>query len=173
MPATKLAVTSSPPICIPDGFKGYSVDSFCLQHVPSEDLECVLIPGGLVKDRTERMGLDIARDLANEEFHAICVLRGGYQFFNDLLEVIRRYHRLNADLPVENDDKSRHTRRIRMEFIRVISYENESSTGNVRIMGIENLKALRGQVSVHQRWGNNTYTIFFIYNCTFVITLTL
>lgn len=147
MPSTKMAVTSSPAICIPDGFKGYPVESFCLQHVPREDLDCVLVPGGLVKDRTERMGLDIARDLSNEEFHAICVLRGGYQFFNDLLEVIRRYHRLNADLPVEDSDKSRHTRRIHVEFIRVKSYEDDSSSGNVRISGIENLKALRGQVN--------------------------
>ncbi|KAG9509993.1 Hypoxanthine-guanine phosphoribosyltransferase [Fragariocoptes setiger] len=141
---TQLQVTSSPPICISDDFTGYPIDSFCLQHVPAEDLESVLVPGGLVKDRIERMGLDIARDLANEEFHALCVLRGGYQFFNDLLEVIRRFHRLNPDQSAL-ELKSRRTRRIHVEFIRLKSYEDDSSGGDVKIMGIENLKSLKGK----------------------------
>lgn len=138
-----MKVTKSPPINIPDSFKGYPIESFCLQHVPAEDLESVLVPGGLVKDRIERLGLDIAKDLENEEFYALCVLRGGYQFFNQLLEVIRQYHRLNADEITAGSNKM--ARRIHVEFIRLVSYEDDESLGSVKIIGIENLKCLRNQ----------------------------
>lgn len=139
-----MRVTKSPPIDIPDSFKGYPIESFCLQHVPREDLDSVLVPGGLVKDRIERLGLDIAHDLQNEEFYALCVLRGGYQFFNQLLDVIRQYHRLNTD-ESNIGIKQGVARRIHVEFIRLVSYEDDASVGNVKIIGIENLKCLRNQ----------------------------
>lgn len=136
--------TQSPPIYIPDSFEGYPVSSFCLQHVPADDLSSVLIPGGLVKDRIERLGFDISSDLAKEDFIFLCVLKGGFQFFNQLIEVVRQHHRFNADQSMQGI-KAGKAQRIQAEFIRLISYENDSSKGKVQIIGMENLASLRGQ----------------------------
>lgn len=144
MSENKMQVTRSPPICIPDSFKGFPISSFCLQHVPAEDLESVLIPGGLVRDRIERLGFDISTDMAKEDFIFLCVLKGGFQFFNQLLEVVRAYHRFNADQSLEGI-KAGKARRIQAEFIRLVSYENDTSTGSVRIIGLENLASLSGK----------------------------
>lgn len=140
----KMQTTLSPPIFIPDSFEGYPISSFCLQHVPADDLESVLIPGGLVRDRIERLGFDISTDLAHEEYIFLCVLKGGFQFFNQLLEVVRQYHRFNADQSLQGI-KAGKARRIQAEFIRLVSYEDDASLGSVRIIGLENLASLRGQ----------------------------
>jgi hypoxanthine phosphoribosyltransferase len=95
------------------------------------------------------LACDIAIDLANEPFVALCVLKGGYQFFNDLLDKIRQLYRyrsssqsLNKDLL---DDKL-DAQQIRVEFIRLKSYEDEKTTGNIKVIGIESLDSLRGKV---------------------------
>lgn len=139
-----LKITKSPSIYIPDSFQGYPTSSFCLQHVPADDLESVLIPGGLVKDRIEKLGFDISYDLNQEDFTLLCVLKGGFQFFNQLLEVIRQYHRFNADTSMEWS-KGGKARRIQAEFIRLVSYEDDSSRGSVKIIGLESLSSLRGK----------------------------
>lgn len=138
-------VTKSPPIFIPDSFEGYPISSFCLQHVPVDDLESVLIPGGLVKDRIERLGFDIATDFANEDFTFLCVLKGGFQFFNLLLDVVRHYYQFNRNHSQNNLEASGKARRIQAEFIRLVSYENDESKGTVKIIGLENLSSLRGK----------------------------
>lgn len=90
------------------------------------------------------MACDIAVDLANEPFTALCVLKGGYLFFNDLLEKIRRLYRYRVmDLSEEVADEAQ---QIRVEFIRLKSYENEQSTSNIQVIGIESLESLRGKV---------------------------
>uniref|UniRef100_A0A6G1SAX9 Hypoxanthine phosphoribosyltransferase n=1 Tax=Aceria tosichella TaxID=561515 RepID=A0A6G1SAX9_9ACAR len=139
----EMSTTKSPPIYIPDSFKGYPISSFNLQHVPACDLESVLIPGGLVRDRIERLGFDISSDLANEDFTFLCVLKGGFQFFNQLLEVVRQYHRFNVDQVTSKANSK--ARRIQAEFIRLISYEDDSSRGEVRIIGLESLSSLRNK----------------------------
>lgn len=89
------------------------------------------------------MACDIAVDLANEPFTALCVLKGGYLFFNDLLEKIRRLYRYRVmDLADEVADEAQ---QIRVEFIRLKSYENEQSTDNIQVIGIESLDSLRGK----------------------------
>lgn len=140
--SVKMQFTRSPPIYIEDTFQGYPTSSFCLQHVPANDLESVLIPGGLVRDRIERMGFDISSDMAQEDFTMLCVLKGGFQFFNQLLEVVRQYQRFNADRSREGLKQGK-ARRIQAEFIRLVSYEDDSSSGSVRIIGLESLSSLR------------------------------
>lgn len=136
--------TKSPPIHISDSFEGHPISSFCLQHVPAEDLESVLIPGGLVRDRIERLGSDISTDMDDNEYIFLCVLKGGFQFFNQLLEVVRQYHRFNANEFCESKVSFK-ARRIQAEFIRLVSYENDSSIGTVKIVGMENMSSLHGK----------------------------
>lgn len=132
----------SPAIVIPDNFDGYPLESFRITPNLTKYLQYVLIPGGFIQDRIERLACDIAVDLANEPFTALCVLKGGYLFFNDLLEKIRQLYRYRlVDMP-DNADEAQ---QIRVEFIRLKSYENEESTSNVKVIGIESLESLQGK----------------------------
>jgi len=107
------------------------------------------------------MACDLASDIGHNSFTALCVLKGGYQFFSDLLSMIRQVYRVSnsyyVDIGldgngVENENGSPAVKRpsspipfhIRTEFIRVKSYEDESSTGKVTITGMESLESLRG-----------------------------
>jgi len=73
------------------------------------------------------------------------VLKGGYLFFNDLLEKIRQMYRYRLVEPPEGHDEAQ---QIRVEFIRLKSYENEHSTSNIQVIGIESLESLRGKVGI-------------------------
>ncbi len=103
----------------------------------------------LKSNRIERLACDIAIDLANEPFVALCVLKGGYQFFSDLLDKIRqlyRYRSSSETLSKDLLDERLDAQQIRVEFIRLKSYEDEKTTGNIKVIGIESLDSLRGKV---------------------------
>ncbi|KAH7642779.1 hypoxanthine-guanine phosphoribosyltransferase [Dermatophagoides farinae] len=133
---------SSPPIVIPDDFEGYPLESFRITPNLSKYLQSVLIPGGFIQDRVERLACDIAADLGNEPFTALCVLKGGYLFFNNLLEKIRQLHRYRL---LDNPELQDEAQQIKVEFIRLKSYENTSSTNQIQVIGIESLETLRGR----------------------------
>ena len=97
---------------IPDNFKGYPLNSFCIPAHYSDDLAEVLLPCGLILDRVERLAKDIAVHYEDQSFRALCVLKGGYKFFADLLDRVRQYNRLSgqASVPFCTD------------FIRIQSY---------------------------------------------------
>ena len=145
---------------ISDEAKGYPKESFCLAGHFRRDIESVLIPGGVISDRIERLACDVANSIGHESFTALCVLKGGYQFFSDLLDQIRQFYRFASfsefqpPSPIStNRDSSESVSRkspqqIRAEFIRVKSYENDASTGKVTITGITDLESLRGAVSL-------------------------
>ncbi len=100
-------------------------------------------------NRIERLACDIASDLANEPFVALCVLKGGYQFFTDLLDKIRQLYRYRSSFesPTKGllDDRL-DAQQIRVEFIRLKSDVDEKTTANIKVIGIESLESLRGKV---------------------------
>lgn len=61
--------------------------------------------------RTERLARDIIRDMGGHHIVALCVLKGGYKFFADLLDYIKALN--------QNSDKSVP---LTVDFIRVKSY---------------------------------------------------
>lgn len=61
--------------------------------------------------RTERLARDIIRDMGGHHIVALCVLKGGYKFFADLLDYIKVLN--------HNSDKSVP---LTVDFIRVKSY---------------------------------------------------
>lgn len=67
-------------------------DMFCIPQHYEDVLESVMIPKGLILNRTERLARDICRDLGNGPLVALCVLKGGYQFFSHLSESIISYN---------------------------------------------------------------------------------
>lgn len=127
-------------IYIPDDFKGYKLDSFFIPKQIESYLDSVIIPKGLIDDRIEKIAYNIAQDYNDEPFVALCVLKGGYQYFNSLLAKVKQFYQF-----MSFDGKNNYsTQKITIEFIRVKSYEDDQSS-NLKVIGIENLENLRGK----------------------------
>ncbi|MCL4140254.1 UNVERIFIED_CONTAM: hypothetical protein GTU68_033952 [Idotea baltica] len=123
------------PIKILDDYKGYSLNHFCVPKHYEDDIEDIMIPWGVIQDRIERIARDIFQEVKDEPLIALCVLKGGYRFFTDLLEKITSFNRTHGSVSVP----------ISIDFIRLKSYENDSSTGNISVIGGDNLERLKGQ----------------------------
>jgi len=126
---------ASPGIIIQDDYKGYHPDFFCIPRHYQGALECVLVPGGVIKDRIERLAQDIAEDIGNEPIYALCVLKGGYKFFTDLIDQVKKY----------NHYATRNTIRIAVDFVRIKSYKDDKSSGEVQVIGLDDLSVMTGK----------------------------
>jgi len=121
-------------IKIPDDCKGYSLNQFCVPKHYEEDVDSVVIPEGLIHDRTERLARDIFNDFGSEPIVGLCVLKGGYKFFTDLFNKMQLLNR--------NSERSNP---ISVDFIRLKSYKNDKSSGNIEVLGSDNLSELSGK----------------------------
>ncbi|XP_076319844.1 hypoxanthine-guanine phosphoribosyltransferase-like isoform X2 [Tachypleus tridentatus] len=128
-------MTGNSCIVLSDDYKGYELEYFCVPRHYEDSLECVLIPSGLIQDRIERLARDIAADLGREPFAALCVLKGGYKFLADLLEKIKQCYRFSSENSVP----------FSVDFIRLQSYEDDHSTGNVKVLGVDGLSFLQNK----------------------------
>ncbi|XP_061628547.1 hypoxanthine phosphoribosyltransferase 1, like isoform X1 [Phyllopteryx taeniolatus] len=124
-------MSSSSSLQIADDQKGYDLDLFCVPRHYEKDLDKVIIPHGLIMDRTERLARDIVRDMGGHHIVALCVLKGGYKFFADLLDYIKTLNQ-NSDRSVP----------LTVDFIRVKSYCNDKSTDVVKVIGGDELCSL-------------------------------
>ncbi|KAK3108339.1 hypothetical protein FSP39_005837 [Pinctada imbricata] len=119
---------------ISDDSPGYSKEMFCIPRHYEEDLKRVLIPAGFISDRIERLARDIVRDFEQEGIVALCVLKGGYKFFTDLVEKIQQLNsNLGKSVPLAVD------------FIRLKSYVDDTSSGEIEVVGGDNLENLKGK----------------------------
>uniref|UniRef100_A0A9J7XT51 Hypoxanthine phosphoribosyltransferase n=1 Tax=Cyprinus carpio carpio TaxID=630221 RepID=A0A9J7XT51_CYPCA len=121
-------------VVINDEEQGYDLDLFCIPKHYAADLERVFIPHGLIMDRTERLARDIMKDMGGHHIVALCVLKGGYKFFADLLDYIKALNR--------NNDRSIP---MTVDFIRLKSYQNDQSTGDIKVIGGDDLSTLTGK----------------------------
>ncbi|KAI8900528.1 phosphoribosyltransferase-like protein, partial [Globomyces pollinis-pini] len=102
---------------------------FLIPEHYSADLESVLLPYGLIQDRysicliyrVEKLAHDIAASVSKPVV-ACCVLKGAYGFFSNLTDHLKK-----LKTPTGN------TIPLNVEFIKVKSYENDASTGKVKI----------------------------------------
>jgi len=100
-------------IKIEDKKQFYPVNMFSVPKHYENDLDSVMLPHGLILNRTERMAKEIFDNLDHSKpLVALCVLKGGYQFFHDLIHHLTQ---LNS-----NSNKSC---QISLDFIRLKSYE--------------------------------------------------
>lgn len=121
-------------IVIKDDWPGYSLDLFSYPAHYSGDLDCVIIPHGVIMDRTERLARNIMDDLGDHAIVVLCVLKGGYQFCADLVDRIKDLsHNSNRTIPMT------------VHFIRLKSYLNDKSTEDLHILGGEDLSFLAGK----------------------------
>ncbi|XP_078066677.1 hypoxanthine-guanine phosphoribosyltransferase-like isoform X2 [Mustelus asterias] len=121
-------------LLISDDESGYDPELFCIPKHYVEDLERVFIPHGLIMDRTERMARDIAKEMGGTHIVVLCVLKGGYKFFADLLDYIKALNR--------NQDESLP---MTIDFIRLKSYCNDQTVEEVKIIGGDDLCMLAGK----------------------------
>uniref|UniRef100_A0A7N9CGN3 Hypoxanthine phosphoribosyltransferase n=1 Tax=Macaca fascicularis TaxID=9541 RepID=A0A7N9CGN3_MACFA len=126
--------TRSPGVVISDDEPGYDLDLFCIPNHYAEDLERVFIPHGLIMDRTERLARDVMKEMGGHHIVALCVLKGGYKFFADLLDYIKALNR-NSDRSIP----------MTVDFIRLKSYCNDQSTGDIKVIGGDDLSTLTGK----------------------------
>uniref|UniRef100_A0A8C0AT82 Phosphoribosyl transferase domain containing 1 n=6 Tax=Telluraves TaxID=3073808 RepID=A0A8C0AT82_9AVES len=96
---------------ISDNWPGYSLDLFTYPQHYYGDLEYVLIPHGIIVDRTERLAKDIMQDIGDNDIVVLCVLKGGYKFCADLVEHIKNLSR-NSERFIS----------MKVDFVRLKSY---------------------------------------------------
>lgn len=90
-------------------------------------------------DRIEKLAVDIINAYKIRELgtriHMLCVLKGGHQFFSDLANAMKRLTLVGVPNPP-----------LTFDFIRVKSYQNTESSGDVKIdaLGID-LPELKGR----------------------------
>jgi len=123
---------------IPDDYKGYQTNLFCIPNHYEDSISNVMIPYGMIMDRIEKLARDCFYDMLavdREPLHALCVLKGGYKFFADMLDKINSL----------NSNHSEGSVQVSVDFIRLKSYENDRSSGEVNIIGLDNLDSLAGK----------------------------
>ncbi|XP_063132327.1 phosphoribosyltransferase domain-containing protein 1 isoform X3 [Rattus norvegicus] len=99
-------------VVLMDNWPGYDLDLFTYPQHYYGDLECVLIPHGIIVDRIERLAKDIMKDIGYHDILVLCVLKGGYKFCADLVEHLKNISR-NSDRFVS----------MKVDFIRLKSYK--------------------------------------------------
>jgi hypoxanthine phosphoribosyltransferase len=112
----------------------YSLEHFVIPQHYERDLEYILIPHGMILDRIQKLAKRIV-DESNGPLVVLCVLKGGHQFFADLVNEIKKLNtRLGRSVPLS------------LDFIKVKSYHNMTSTGDIKIsLTSEELKDLHGK----------------------------
>nr|XP_048692920.1 phosphoribosyltransferase domain-containing protein 1 isoform X2 [Caretta caretta] len=121
-------------VVISDDWPGYSLDLFTYPQHYCGDLEYVLIPHGIIVDRTECLAKGIMQDIGDNNIVVLCVLKGGYKFCADLVEHIKTLSR-NSERSVS----------MKVDFVRQQSYHNDQSTQNMQIIGGDDLSKLTGK----------------------------
>ena len=116
---------SSSPIRITET---YPLDSTIIPSFYEKYLESVLIDSGLILSRIDKLALDIANHYKEEPFIILVILKGAFVTFSDLFRSLQDIY-----------SKGSHSNWIHAEFIRLKSYVDEESTGNVTATGLEYL----------------------------------
>ncbi|XP_043188842.1 hypoxanthine-guanine phosphoribosyltransferase-like [Amphibalanus amphitrite] len=128
-------MTDTHAVEIGDRWQPFDLSCFCVPKHYENDLEQVLIPHGIIQDRIERLARDIFQELGQGPLTALCVLKGGYKFFSDLMDKINQL----------NCNQGQKSIPVSIDFIRLKSYENDQSSGLIKIVGSDNLSSLKGR----------------------------
>ena len=121
-------------VVISDAYEGYPLDMFCIPKHYEGHLSHVMLPKGLIDDRTEKLARDIKDDLHHEPLVCLCVLKGGYQFFGDLVDRLKSLNTVTEE-PIP----------LKVDFIRLKSYKDDKSSGEIQVIGGDGLDFLTGK----------------------------
>lgn len=104
----------------------------------NEYVDKIMLSHGHILDRIEKLAQDIVKDYYDKTVYFLVVLKGAVVFASHLAEKIN-------DI-LKNDITNAYNMTYFFEYISVSSYENDTSTGNVKITAEEVLaKKLAGQ----------------------------
>ncbi|XP_018645681.1 hypoxanthine-guanine phosphoribosyltransferase,putative [Schistosoma mansoni] len=81
-------------IIFDDSYEGYSAKNFTLPEPYEKHISTILIPGGMVRSRLDRMSIDILNDYEKsgvKSVYIICILKGGFKFASDLFKTLQKY----------------------------------------------------------------------------------
>ncbi|ORY53807.1 PRTase-like protein [Rhizoclosmatium globosum] len=119
---------------VPFGYRASKHKDICDPEHYKDDISSVLIPHGLIINRIEKIAQDIAKDYQGP-ITACCVLKGASVFYADLMNALRK---------VKTPDQG--SVQFSYEFMKVKSYHNTESTGEVKISLTEDeLKSYKGK----------------------------
>ena len=121
-------------IKLPDSLHHYPICSFSIPKHYEDALASVIIPHGLIIDRIERLARDIHEGFGADSMTILCVLKGGYQFCQDLMNFLTSLNR-NSGRSIQ----------VGIDFIRLKSYKDGKSSGEVKVMGCESLEQLNNK----------------------------
>ncbi|OON18799.1 putative hypoxanthine phosphoribosyltransferase, partial [Opisthorchis viverrini] len=120
-----------------DDYRGFDVRQFCLPPRYANYVESVLIPNGMLKDRIEKLALDIVTSFENDNARSLtllCVLKGGFKFLADLVD--------GLELTIRARETSI---TMSMDFVRIKSYVNDKSHHEPILTGLDDPKTLKGK----------------------------
>ncbi|VDM20386.1 unnamed protein product [Hydatigera taeniaeformis] len=127
-------IRDSEPVNLAIGFNGFPMTAFCIPERYVPYLDKVLVSNGMIKDRLQRLAAHIVESYEHLEINNVsimCVLKGGFKFFSDLVEEMQRIiWSRNAQLCIA------------VEFIRVKSY-TDTVSGTVGIRPIDNAMPIK------------------------------
>uniref|UniRef100_A0A5K3FC11 Hypoxanthine phosphoribosyltransferase n=1 Tax=Mesocestoides corti TaxID=53468 RepID=A0A5K3FC11_MESCO len=131
-----MPVRDSEPINLTDGYPGFPVTAFCIPERYAPYLSKVLISNGMIQDRLQRLAAHIVEScetMGIKDISLMCVLKGGFKFFSDLIEQMQRIiWARKTELCIT------------VEFIRVKSY-TDTSSGDINIRSIDSSMPLEGK----------------------------
>jgi hypoxanthine phosphoribosyltransferase len=101
-------------------------------------IDKVILSRGALLDRIEKLAENIVKDYYDKTVYFLVVLKGAIVFGTHLAEQINNI--------LKNDITNSYSMKYFFEYISIQSYENDKSTGNVKIKADEKLlEKLRGQ----------------------------
>jgi hypoxanthine phosphoribosyltransferase len=116
----------------------FSKENLQFSHLHYNYVDEVLISRGAIIDRIEKLAENIVKDYYDKTVYFLVVLKGAIVFGSHLAEKIN-------DI-LKNDITNSFSMKYFFEYISISSYENDKSTGNVRIKADEKLfNKLKGQ----------------------------
>lgn len=125
---------ASEPIYINENYHGIALDQVVLPKHYLETLDKVMISSGLIKNRVEKLSMDVHEDYIGKNLLIIGVLKGGQKVLGDLTHHLENLNGkdIATSVPFETD------------FWRVSSYENDKSTNDVKL-SLGNMDELKGK----------------------------
>eukprot|EP01016_Furgasonia_blochmanni_P034827 TRINITY_DN379_c0_g1_i2.p1 TRINITY_DN379_c0_g1~~TRINITY_DN379_c0_g1_i2.p1 ORF type:complete len:379 (-),score=71.08 TRINITY_DN379_c0_g1_i2:245-1321(-) len=104
----------------------WSKSSFLIPPRYDPYVDTVLIPQGLIESRIEKIALDIARFYENRPYKMLVLLKGSVRIHDKLTECLRTIYAAGL-----------YSNSVVTEYIRVKSYVDDKSTGQVTITGLD------------------------------------
>mmetsp|Transcript_6959 Transcript_6959/g.16607 ORF Transcript_6959/g.16607 Transcript_6959/m.16607 type:complete len:237 (+) Transcript_6959:39-749(+) len=127
------------PVWIGDDLTGSMFDKsmYVIDSHRADYIEKVLIPEGLIADRTAKLAYDLKEVYGQEELHMICLLKGSRPFYNALITAMQKIYAADPTQKVSHYSFFEH-------FVRVQSYSGTES-GDLTVTGMSELEELRGK----------------------------